>query len=53
MWEGWRHNDLVRYGLFAKAYDFKPATGSYTSVFTIPSQAINKDGNLKQNKGYD
>ena len=53
MWEGWRRNDLVRYGLFAKAYDFKPATGSYTSVFPIPSQAINKDGNLKQNKGYD
>lgn len=53
MWEGWRRNDLVRYGLFTKAYDFKPATGSYTSVFPIPSQAINKDGNLKQNKGYD
>ena len=53
MWEGWRRNDLVRYGLFTKVYDFKPATGSYTSVFPIPSQAINKNGNLKQNKGYD
>lgn len=52
MWEGWRRNDLVRFGRFTKAYDFKPATGSYTRVFPIPDQAIDLNTNLKQNKGY-
>ena len=52
MWEGWRRNDLVRFGRFTKVYDFKPATGSYTRVFPIPDQAIDLNTNLKQNKGY-
>ena len=52
MWEGWRRNDLVRFRRFTKAYDFKPATGSYTRVFPIPDQAIDLNTNLKQNKGY-
>ena len=52
MWEGWRRNDLVRFRCFTKAYDFKPASDSYKTVFPIPDHAIELNNKLKQNKGY-
>lgn len=56
MWEGWRRQDLIRYGLFASAYDQRTpldneATG-YTTVFPIPATVIALNGNMKQNPGY-
>ena len=56
MWEGWRRNDLIRFGLFNQAYDQRipvddEATG-FTTVFPIPTNAIEHNKNLTQNKGY-
>lgn len=57
MWEGSRRQDLIRFGLFGQAYDLRPqlageATG-YTTVFPIPAKALELNGNLSQNKGYE
>ena len=56
MWEGWRRQDLVRFGRFCQAYDQRPQlageTDCHTIVFPIPDTAIDLNGNLKQNPGY-
>ena len=56
MWEGWRRQDLIRFGLFHQAYDQRPQlpreANGYTTVFPIPSRAISLNGKLKQNPGY-
>lgn len=57
MWEGWRRNDLIRYGLFTTAYDLRPqldgeAKAPYTIVFPIPYRARQTNTSLKQNTGY-
>lgn len=56
MWEGWRRQDLIRFGLFHKAYDQRPQLpneeNGYTTVFPIPSRAISLNGKLKQNPKY-
>ena len=51
MWEGCRRPDLIRFGRFGQSYDIRQAlpnedTG-YTTVFPIPTKAINLNGNLK------
>lgn len=56
MWEGWRRQDLVRFGRFGQAYDQRPQlkdeqTG-YTTVFPIPAAAHQLNRQLKQNPGY-
>ena len=53
MWEGCRRPDLIRFGRFGQSYDIRQAlpnedTG-YTTVFPIPTKAINLNGNLKGN----
>ena len=55
-WEGWRRQDLVRFGRFCGAYDLrtpvdKEETG-FTTVFPIPEKCRELNGNLKQNPGY-
>lgn len=56
MWEGWRRQDLVRYGLFSTAYDQRPQltneANGYTTVFPIPNNALMLNQNLEQNPGY-
>ena len=56
MWEGWRRQDLIRFGRFHKAYDQRPQlpkeSNAYTTVFPIPSRAISLNGKLRQNPGY-
>lgn len=56
MWEGWRRNDLIRYGLFTNAYDLRPQLDNektgYTTVFPIPSTALDLNTKLRQNPGY-
>lgn len=56
MWEGWRRNDLIRYGRFASAYDLRPQldgeASGYTTVFPIPSNVLALNKNLEQHKGY-
>ena len=56
MWEGWRRNDLIRYGLFNKAYDIRPQldgeASGYTTVFPIPAKVLDLNKKLEQNNGY-
>ena len=56
VWEGWRRNDMIRYGYFHKSYDMRTAledeSNAYTTVFPIPSRAIDLNPALKQNHGY-
>jgi hypothetical protein len=54
--EGWRRNDMIRFGAFRGSWQFKDATeGSadgHTDRFPIPSSAILSNPNLVQNPGY-
>ena len=56
VWEGWRRQDLIRFGKFTEAYDLRtPLQGessSYTTVFPIPQKCIDLNKELEQNKGY-
>lgn len=52
-WEGWRRNDMVRFGTFTAPFDQKPAkTPDHRVVFPIPQQAVDTNPNLTQNFGY-
>lgn len=55
-WEGWRRQDLIRFGKFCQAYDLRPQltneSNGYTTVFPIPQTVLDLNGNLKQNPGY-
>lgn len=56
VWEGWRRQDLIRFGKFTAAYDLRtPLQGEssgYTTVFPIPQKCIDLNSELVQNKGY-
>ena len=55
-WEGWRRQDLVRFGLFTRTYSSRPQlpgeSSGYTTVFPIPENILSLNGNLTQNPGY-
>lgn len=54
-WEGWRRNDLIRFGLFTRPYTDRPQTdgdrNGYTLVFPIPGETLSASGS-SQNPGY-
>lgn len=54
-WEGWRRNDLIRFGLFTRAYTDRPQlpgeASGYTIVFPIPGKIPALTGDA-QNPGY-
>ena len=56
VWEGWRRQDLIRFGKFTGVYDLRtPLQGEssgYTTVFPIPQKCIDLNSELVQNKGY-
>ena len=56
VWEGWRRQDLIRFGKFHQAYDQRPKLANeddrHTIVFPIPQTALELNHNLKQNPGY-
>lgn len=56
MWEGWRRQDLIRFGRFHQAYDqrtpLEDEADGHTTVFPIPHKSIELNGNLKQHPGY-
>ena len=56
-WEGWRRQDLIRFGRFTKAYDLRTPVDNeetgFTTVFPIPEKCIELNGNFRQNNGYD
>lgn len=55
-WEGWRRQDLVRFGMFTRAYSNRPQLmdeeNGYTTVFPIPGNILDMNNRLVQNKGY-
>ena len=51
-WEGWRRNDLIRFGKYNDAWDYKQASGDFHNLFPIPATQIQSNPNLKQNTGY-
>jgi starch-binding outer membrane protein, SusD/RagB family len=50
--EGWRRNDMIRFGVFKAAKKFKPAGDGHTDLFPIPASALLSNPGLKQNPGY-
>ena len=53
VWEGWRKQDLIRFGHFGDKKQFKAADGdTHAQLFPIPQTARQKNPNLTQNPGY-
>ena len=56
MWEGWRRQDLIRFGKFCQSYDQRPQLPSerdgHTIVFPIPDKALKLNKQLRQNPTY-
>lgn len=55
-WEGWRRQDLVRFGEFTREYGSRPQLpnegNGYTTVFPIPEKIRLMNTRLVQNPGY-
>ena len=51
-WEGHRRQDMIRFGTFLKANDFRGQSEEYKELFPIPTSALDANTNLKQNPGY-
>jgi len=52
-WENIRRTDLIRFGMYLKPWQYKPADAdAKTLLFPIPNQALSANPNLKQNEGY-
>lgn len=51
-WEGFRRQDMIRFGTFTEARDFKPVSAAFRKLFPIPTAALNANKNLVQNQGY-
>lgn len=52
-WEGWRRNDLVRFGKFLNAWQEKTASTAERLLFPIPNEQLAVNPNLTQNPGYN
>lgn len=55
-WEGWRRNDMVRFGIFTREYsDHAPSDTDLSgaaNVFPIPADIMTMHPSWKQNPGY-
>ncbi|MBQ3700723.1 MAG: RagB/SusD family nutrient uptake outer membrane protein [Prevotella sp.] len=54
-WEGWRRQDLIRFGKYKSLYEGDDAvdeSDGHTTVFPIPADVRALNGNLTQNPGY-
>ena len=60
-WEGYRRQDLIRFGKFSSGYNWQWKGGvqsgieipAYKQVYPIPNKEIRTNGNLSQNQGYN
>jgi hypothetical protein len=53
-WEGFRRQDLIRFGKYLQAWQEKPAdAGTKNLIFPIPSSQLAVNPNLTQNPGYN
>lgn len=51
-WEGWRRNDLIRFGQFEQPWGFKNQSEPFRRLFPIPATEKALNPNLTQNTGY-
>lgn len=59
-WEGYRRQDLIRFGKYTTGYNWQWKGGSingnsiseYRKLFPIPNKYLNLNSNLSQNTGY-
>ncbi|RRB07206.1 RagB/SusD family nutrient uptake outer membrane protein [Larkinella rosea] len=51
-WEGWRRNDLIRFGKFEDAWGFKDNKETFRRLFPIPASERALNPGLTQNPGY-
>ena len=52
-WEGWRRNDMIRFGVFNDPVDQRATKSDPTrTLFPIPQRAVDTNPNLQQNAGY-
>lgn len=51
-WEGWRRQDLIRFGKFLEPWHEKPASKAAYLLNPIPNTALAVNPNLKQNSGH-
>lgn len=51
-WEGWRRNDLIRFGKFLDPWQLKPSDDPKYLLFPIPTADLSVNKNLVQNEGY-
>ncbi|GAB3021996.1 RagB/SusD family nutrient uptake outer membrane protein [Niabella terrae] len=52
-WEGWRRQDLIRFGKFLDARETKPADeDNKVLLYAIPSQQLAVNPSLTQNEGF-
>lgn len=59
-WEGYRRQDLIRFGKFSSGYNWQWKGGiqsgveipAYKQLYPIPNKEINTNRNLSQNPGY-
>lgn len=51
-WEGWRRQDLIRFGKFLDPWQLKPTDDEKNLVYPIPTSDLAVNPNLKQNPGY-
>ena len=53
--EGWRRNDMIRFGVYRNSWTFKSGeetADGHTDLFPIPSSALLSNPGLVQNPGY-
>jgi starch-binding outer membrane protein, SusD/RagB family len=51
-WEGWRRNDMIRFGKFLQSRELKPYVSKERNIlFPIPVDGL-LNSNIKQNPGY-
>src|SRR5690606_33554436 len=50
--EGWRRNDMIRFGVFTDTWEFKENTEEFRVLYPIPATALVSNPNLVQNTGY-
>lgn len=51
-WEGWRRNDLIRFGKFESAWGYKTNTDVNKRIYPVPTSERALNPNLVQNPGY-
>ncbi|MXV53192.1 RagB/SusD family nutrient uptake outer membrane protein [Pedobacter sp. HMF7647] len=52
-YEGWRRNDLIRFGKFNDPVDQRPnRSAGFRVVYPLPQRAVDANPNLTQNVGY-